>query len=979
MDDIMFENKISDLDFTLGEVDSDEDYQEYMRVRQLAEAEHMDGELTQDERLSAIMSNARSDRTGNLSPEKLRRAVRAGGYKQLPKEMRALLGLLEAYETILQESAFHNPSPEMLTNVLFGIQSACQDAAMVSRGDDMDMLIQRIVSDAGRLLAGVYDMQQDSDYVPTEGAVNLKGSHNDKETQIEIDDKNMVLDKSKRNYEVNDDGFSQYKIMSYRTAEAMSKQNIYNPSVNKEIAKGTHIYAYQEGNGGPKYGYINTSNASSINAYLRGETPQKIEQDIQKHNSGFKFANNWENEINKTIQHMDAAAELNQLDDNYKFYRMLRSEYVSAALGLGDYIENGTEIRPDVVFEIQKKAGTVITDKSYMSVGFNADAPFAGSPIMLTLLCDKGTRVFATENLAESELILGRNTSYMIMGARWYGNKKKNVPVSGRSGMQKYFGLEIFAKVLGTGGEPEEMDRYGAAREELGASPKRDGSENSLGFQQFMGSLDNVENALDAAVDSDSYDTEHEKLLQAYQQVFAKGQDYLNTHKRTFSSQGKARKAKVQEAIMLCARDYTILQDRGADIIAGSVRKTWRMLLNTYNGKAISDSPVTKRAVEETLEALRDAIAEDGQIMSAEQFEAYIRRANGTDVIPADIDGLLMLMRAYERNTQAHTADATKNNVLGINSMQLLGGQCEKVRSHYSSRSSVYKAIVTLEQQAARRIRQLSAMGDADLVAGRIDGTTVEDTQARPITAAGEFLEYGYLTNQEVKEMAESNKYNQGEYIRQLYGKYRGESFPKEGKAYGYIRTGNSSDINAYLRKNPKFLKTSAKKDTKTQTTIRNLQNASQINEIPRKIRVHRMLDGYYLQNQLGIKIPVSDIKKRQQEVMKEINKKSGTIIREDGFMSVGYHVDNLFANYPIMLTLLCDAGTKCMATLNYAESELIFGSGTKYMIIGAVAHGDNNMDVPLSNMDNRSDPADLLAPTSGVYKGLEIIVKIIP
>lgn len=977
MDDIMFENKISDLDVTLGEPEPDEYYQDYMRERQLAEAEFMDGELMQDKRLFEIMGNARSG-MWNLSSEKLRRVVRSSGYRSLPKEIKSLLGLLEAYEAILQESKRNNPDPVMLTNVLFGIQAACQDAAMISRNDDMDNLIQGIVSDSGRLLSGVYDMKQDSAYIPTAEAKNLKGGHADKQTQLEFNKANMVEDESSQTYEVSDDGFSQYKIMSYATAATMARQNEYNPTTKSETSKKGHIYASQKD--GQAIGYVNTPNASSINAYLRGETPEQIEGNIQRFNPGFRLKDNWESGIKETIQSMDKAAEQNQLDDNYKFYRMLRAEYVSSALGLGDYIVNGTEIRPDVVLAIQKKAGTVIEDKSYMSVGFNADVQFAGSPIMLTLLCDKGTRVFATENLPESELILGRNTSYMIVGARWYGNKKKNVPVSARNGMQKYSGLEIFAKVLGNGEEPEKLERYDSVRDELEASGKVIGKENSLGFQQFLGTLDNVEHALDASVAADNYDTEYAKIGKAYQQIFAKGQDYLNTHKWTFSLQGRRRKEKVWEAIMLCTRDYRILQDRGMDILAGNVRKTWRMLLHTYNGKAISDSKVTKEAVQATLEELSDVIAGDDRIMSAEQFEAYIKRANGTDDIPSDIDELLMFMKAYERNTAAHQADAARNNVLGIKSVQLLGEKCKEVRKHYNSHGNVYKAIVTLEQQTARRIRQLAAIDDTQVIMGQIDGSTSQDTHARHVTAAGEFSEYGYLTNQEAKGMAEKNKYNQGDYIRQLYGKYKGEWFDGEGRDYGYIRTDKSFKINQHLRENRKLNKPQTEEERRLQTTIHNLQNASQINEIPRKIRVHRMLNVPYLEYQLGISGELlNDLDGNQQEIMRQINKKSGTIVREDGFMCVGYNVDFMFSQAQLMLTLLCDAGTKCMATLNYGESELIFGRGTKYMIIGAIAHGNEHMNVPISNIENMDDNDVLQNPESGVYQGLEIIVKVIP
>ena len=133
------------------------------------------------------------------------------------------------------------------------------------------------------------------------------------------------------------------------------------------------------------------------------------------------------------------------------------------------------------------------------------------------------------------------------------------------------------------------------------------------------------------------------------------------------------------------------------------------------------------------------------------------------------------------------------------------------------------------------------------------------------------------------------------------------------------------------MRENRKLNKPKTEEERRLQTTIHNLQDASQINEIPRKIRVHRMLNVPYLEYQLGISGELlNDLDGNQQEIMRQINKKSGTIVREDGFMCVGYNVDFMFSQAQLMLTLLCDAGTKCMATLNYGESELIFGRGTK-------------------------------------------------
>jgi hypothetical protein len=101
-------------------------------------------------------------------------------------------------------------------------------------------------------------------------------------------------------------------------------------------------------------------------------------------------------------------------------------------------------------------AGTIITDDSYMSVGYRVDKVFEGSPVMLTLLCDEDTTLFPSDNFDETEFIFPRNTSYMIMGAAVKRGKefeKSIYTAGGRLQGQKartmiFDGLEIFAKVI---------------------------------------------------------------------------------------------------------------------------------------------------------------------------------------------------------------------------------------------------------------------------------------------------------------------------------------------------------------------------------------------------------------------------------------------------------------------------------------------------------------------------------------------------
>ena len=92
--------------------------------------------------------------------------------------------------------------------------------------------------------------------------------------------------------------------------------------------------------------------------------------------------------------------------------------------------------------------------------------------------------------------------------------------------------------------------------------------------------------------------------------------------------------------------------------------------------------------------------------------------------------------------------------------------------------------------------------------------------------------------------------------------------------------------------------------------------------------------------------------------------------------MSVGYQMDHCFDYCPIMLTILADKGTKCMATINQKEGELILSRNQRYMVVGAYAHGENGKKVPFAG-DPEIFARENIAPTSD-FHGLEVVVKLI-
>ncbi len=180
------------------------------------------------------------------------------------------------------------------------------------------------------------------------------------------------------------------------------------------------------------------------------------------------------NETNRMLRMADAA----RLPGKARLHRMLNVSYLNNTLGIPT--EGGEELPRGAVRRINMQAGKIVMESGFMRTSFAADKTRADLPILLTLLCDEGTPVLPTGNMAQGEMLLGRGTSYMILGAVRHGAENAlqlptthgrfaNQQTEGKEGSGAFQGIEIIAKVAGPMSarpQPEEQLAEGAQPEE---------------------------------------------------------------------------------------------------------------------------------------------------------------------------------------------------------------------------------------------------------------------------------------------------------------------------------------------------------------------------------------------------------------------------------------------------------------------------------------------------------------------------------
>ena len=276
-----------------------------------------------------------------------------------------------------------------------------------------------------------------------------------------------------------------------------------------------------------------------------------------------------------------------------------------------------------------------------------------------------------------------------------------------------------------------------------------------------------------------------------------------------------------------------------------------------------------------------------------------------------------------------------------------------------------------------------------------------------------EFSSYKILSNSEGYKLATQNPFNdvKHEGHARIYEAYFyvdknnkvDKYVTKDGKT-PYINSQNFRAVNAYFRakngENPeeeikkvyekykKYARHGAGDSLQAwinsiEEVANDIDNAAKLNVLPENTRLFRMLDQDILHKIFGLdKNTTLDDKTSpgsMDDIVKSINGKAGTVLKDVSVMSTAYRVDMLFSSRPVMLTLLADKGTKCFATMNLREAELLFPKNTRYMIVGAKAHGGDPLHVPRSGFEQEYNNGKFAGNTPSVnYYGLEIICKIL-
>ena len=388
---------------------------EGITIRQLLAGETLPQLIQND---AANFSLNESEATPAANAERYRLNISAADFKnRIAREARVdardssvLAILLEYYQRILSRMDTDPSSENLVPDILQRIRSLCE-------GNESSNVLTELSREAGRVLEQT-------------GATSRESSEwRSGQSFTDVQEYGEDADLSAVEAAVNADQFSDYPVITNSEAKRMAEENPYNQGKGYETLYGL------AGNKGYQYGYIQTSNSSKINEYLRSQKFRGV--DYESH---------------ATIGMLNEATKVNRLSHKARFYRLLGAPYLEYALGLRNPTEE-TNYGKGVVQEINAMAGKVITDAGFMCVGHQVDLQFGSMPVMLTLLCDEGMPLMATTNFREGEFIFPRNTSYMIIGARKretgdqpntiIGVAPNSTKVAGY-----YRGLEIICKVL---------------------------------------------------------------------------------------------------------------------------------------------------------------------------------------------------------------------------------------------------------------------------------------------------------------------------------------------------------------------------------------------------------------------------------------------------------------------------------------------------------------------------------------------------
>lgn len=287
---------------------------------------------------------------------------------------------------------------------------------------------------------------------------------------------------------------------------------------------------------------------------------------------------------------------------------------------------------------------------------------------------------------------------------------------------------------------------------------------------------------------------------------------------------------------------------------------------------------------------------------------------------------------------------------------------------------------------------------------------------------ADTYDQYKELSTDDVFAMSEQSEYNTNPAYRNIvYGSFAGKN-SWIGATYGYVSTPSAHLINTYMRiearkarllspeerakveEDERKLKDEIVTDmqfmsydehmdslvdpdeiyeywkTKIATTMQHMDFATRDNVLRQDAKLYRMVDGDILNWGFGLD-PDALKQMGKSGIVDALNMQAGTEFREPGYMSTGWSVDELFADRPVMLTVLADAGQRCYVTKNFREGEIVFGKNTRYVFMGAINHETDKKQLKKTRRDTPDDAksaTEMESKDDVTFSGIELIVKLV-
>ena len=369
-----------------------------------------------------------------------------------------------------------------------------------------------------------------------------------------------------------------------------------------------------------------------------------------------------------------------------------------------------------------------------------------------------------------------------------------------------------------------------------------------------------------------------------------------------------------------------------------------------------------------------------GNVMNKVQFLRYINRAYKEN-LPEDIEALGDALQSYH-DAIAKSRDSEENGAIRKNVLEL----CEQILNDYPGRFKLKVAINIIREQVKQTTPGSEMKGsiqkDKSAFLSDLETLSGNDKANAELLKEDAFYDYGFMRDEDYNKMSSKNAGNSEEYKKWIY--------PSQNGLVGYLRCGNSSYINSYLRtgKVPDYIiEQSNNKEHSISVeewkkgadkTIDYMWKATHSNVLQKKTRLTRMVNIDFFEhalkmdkNQVAVKNPYNVTADESEKIANAAKKLVGTTITDKSFISTGAKVDQPFRHLPVMMTLLCEKGQKCFVTDNKIESEVILPKNSKYVIVGIVSHAKDGKKIPVVNGDNLSQEIEN-------YKGIEIIAKVV-